>query len=668
MLVENGEIEKQETLKDTFNKYLHPDAIDKESKEVYKILGNDTTADIFQFSTDLARDAITKVKPSNLIETASVNSLMRLMSDTGEQPIDTFVRFKNDISLWYQEMKDYGLNESEIEVMEEHLLILNGISESQENIMTITMDKRVAGFSVKDANRLRKIIAKSNRDAVADMKQYFMDSGLKLGNRQEILNYVWNVQVFRQLLYSFSTLHVIPYTLVALQEINLNLHYNPIYWQTACLTVNSGGMDDEEEAIKKQSSNYGKVAASIGEMQERNVKVSLPNINKAGFGFTPDIENNAIIFGLKGLVGVGDDAVHTIIQNRPYTSFSDFLTRLHTTKLLKNGHVVQLIKAGCFDEFDSRINIMKQYVNHTFAPRKNLTLASFNTILQLGNDILPDELSINVRYYRYRQHIYKHSIGKSPDRKTKNRLFLLDNISTEFLYEHFSESCIVDYDENTSLPIVAEWLFEKEYDKKMEVVKEWLTQESTLQLVNDKLYQEEWDNTTKNESMEAGEMSSLSYYYTGHELEHLDTEKYDISNFSELSEEPIPVRDFQYKGQTRHEYQISRLAGTILDKDKNRHTVTILTTDGVVVVKMYAGAYSHYSRQISERGANGKKTVIDKSWFNRGNKALFVGFRRGNQFVLRKYRNTIYQHTIALIDDIDENGDLSLTTERVNMD
>src|SRR5699024_6531757 len=115
MLIDNKQIQKQDTLRDTFDKYLHPDVIDKDSKDVYNLLGSGKVADLFQFSTDIGYDSITKVKPSNLIETASVNSLMRLMSDSGEQPIDTFIRFKKNIELWYQDMRDYGLNKDEIE-------------------------------------------------------------------------------------------------------------------------------------------------------------------------------------------------------------------------------------------------------------------------------------------------------------------------------------------------------------------------------------------------------------------------------------------------------------------------------------------------------------------------------------------------------------------------
>lgn len=159
MLLEHGEIEWQGSLRATFNKYLHPQNIDFNEPKLYEMLGSGEVMDLFQFSTEVGHLAATKVKPKNLLETAAANSLMRLMSEGEEQPIDTFIKYKNDISLWYEEMRNYGLNDEEIKVMEEHLLKLNGVADTQESVMLLSMDKRIAGFDVKWANKLRKAIA-----------------------------------------------------------------------------------------------------------------------------------------------------------------------------------------------------------------------------------------------------------------------------------------------------------------------------------------------------------------------------------------------------------------------------------------------------------------------------------------------------------------------------
>ena len=70
-----------------------------------------------------------------------------------------------------------------------------------------------------------------------------------------------------------------------------------MYWQTANLIVESGALDEEAN----DATNYGKTAVAIALAQKEGVNVSLPLINEAEFGFKPDIKNNRVIFGLKGI-------------------------------------------------------------------------------------------------------------------------------------------------------------------------------------------------------------------------------------------------------------------------------------------------------------------------------------------------------------------------------
>ena len=69
-------------------------------------------------------------------------------------------------------------------------------------------------------------------------------------------------------------------------------------------------LPDRSGKIRKTAStNYGKIAKAIGDIRAAGIKVSLANINKSKFGFAPDVENNQILFGLKGLLNVGDELV-----------------------------------------------------------------------------------------------------------------------------------------------------------------------------------------------------------------------------------------------------------------------------------------------------------------------------------------------------------------------
>ena len=105
--------------------------------------------------------------------------------------------------------------------------------------------------------------------------------------------------------------------------------------------------------------------------------------------------------------------------------------------------------------------------------------------------------------------------------------------------------------------------------------------------------------------------------------------------------------------------------GTVLDRDKGKKTVNILTPEGdVVPVKIFGDAFTHYDKQISEKGADGKKHVVEKSWFSRGNKIIVTGIKREESFIGKKYKNTPY-HLVELITRVSENGSIETQKERV---
>lgn len=125
---------------------------------------------------------------------------MRLMPDeqTGILPMDEYVKFKNNINLWYDEMKAEGLTLEEQKILEPYLLPVYGVCISQECMMRLAMDEKISGFSVKEANVLRKAVAKKKADVLAQAKDLFYEKGMNRGTRLVFLNYVWNKQFQRQ--------------------------------------------------------------------------------------------------------------------------------------------------------------------------------------------------------------------------------------------------------------------------------------------------------------------------------------------------------------------------------------------------------------------------------------------------------------------------------------
>ena len=95
-------------------------------------------------------------------------------------------------------MIDFGLNEYERGIMHEHLDKDCGTLSSQEGMMLLTMDKRIAGFTIPQANSMRKAISKKDKEKIKKEKEKYYKSGLALGNRKVLLDYVMEVQIKMQ--------------------------------------------------------------------------------------------------------------------------------------------------------------------------------------------------------------------------------------------------------------------------------------------------------------------------------------------------------------------------------------------------------------------------------------------------------------------------------------
>ena len=672
-LLRDGLIEWQGSLKATYDKYLHPDVIDYTSPEMWRMMADGEIPDLFQMQTDVGGEAIKRIRPTSLKEMSLTNAVMRLSANDDMSPIDRFIAFKNDITLWYKEMRDAGLNSDEIATLEKYLKVNYGCSIEQEDIMVLVMDEKISGFDMKWANKLRKGLAKKKKALIDEVTAEYYKKGHELGTRRVMLDYVFKYCINPQLGYSFSANHDLPYSCIAIQEANLYYRFPHIYWQCAVLTVNASANEDNED---NKSTNYGKMASAVSNLQSQGVRIVLPDINRAQFGFSPDAENNQIIFGLKAISGVGDDDASQILNNRPYSSLHDFI---HKNPNFGVATMTALIKAGCFDTLENmdRQSIMYQYLLNNARdnnpPRQQLNMRNFKSVDSLG--LIPQHFDFQRKLTHYRSYVFSKDFMLDKD---TYRCDLTAQIFFENTLFKFFKEC-QDYEYRDNQLILFKKPFEKFYKTAAKDMVDWISSPTGAVVEYNKAVieydvQENWSKYCSGKIPE-WEMDSLSFYYTSHELANVAMDYYDISTFADIPPDPVvvgtsvrKVRD-KATGELREtvwdKYALFRIAGTVLDKNKNKHSITLLTTDGVVIVKFYAEAFAHYDKQISTLdNQTGKKTVIEKSWLKRGNKLLITGIRRGDTFYPKKYRDSIYQHTICLISKVYDNGQLELQLER----
>lgn len=657
LLIANGHMKWQGSLKETYWKYLHPDVLDYDNKEMWDMIKQ--IYSIFQFDTPVAVKALNKVEPHSVMDLSATNSLLRLQGDGEESPLDKYARYKRDINEWYSDMTKYGLNEDEQRCLTEHLGNSYGMAESQEKVMLLSMDKRISGFNLKQANKLRKAIAKKKADVLEETKTLFFESCKNQGTRDIFAKYIWEEEFGMSFGYSFSQLHSYSYSVIALQELNLNYYYPRVYWNTACLTVES--QSDETNERANGQTDYGKVAKSIYKMRKFGINVLPPNIELSGISFTPNEQDSTILFGLGGISGINLDIAKAIIDNRPYKNFDDFYNKFHYTgSLITKSKMVSLIKSGCFDNTDDKISAMKWLTVYENPKKESLTTANIPNAINLGVEF-PQELLMAYYFYKYVVD-KKFFYCNDPKFKSKKHYLVTDNA-----IDYFEENCINkmqeerDYYYAENGLVVVDKALEKALKEPLDKLKEYINTQAVIDQYNALMWQSEYQSMIGGiEDENKWAFSSISFYPNGeHELNGIDYETYNLSHFSELPEEPT----FTLKSRgnrTWRQYDIYRICGTVLDRKDKDHMFNILTPDNeVVAVNMPKGQFAYYKQTIEIDG------VKDENWLKRGNLVMVCGYRREDALFVKSYKNSIFQHSMALIEKVNEDKTLNLRLERL---
>jgi DNA polymerase-3 subunit alpha len=669
LLQDYGEVESDLTLREIYDKYFHPNVLPIEDQNIWKALQENSVLNIFQFDSEVGSQAAKKIKPKSMLEMADANGLMRLMtSEKGqESPMDKYIRYKNNINLWYQEMDNYGLTKQEQEYLKPYFESSYGVPPSQEQLMRMLMDEHLCHFSLKDANAARKVVGKKQMNKIPALKQQVLDQAASpcLGN------YIWTCGVGPQMGYSFSVIHALAYSFIGFQTMYIATRWNPIYWNTACLIVNSGSLEEEsdfeededtgEVAKKKEkTTDYGKIAKALGDIISKGIKVSLVDINKSSYSFEPDADNNVILFGMKALSNVGGPIIDQIIANRPYIGIADFMARCPLNK----SAMFSLIKAGAFDKVEEkwakelgvepRQLVMTYYISKVCEAKKRITLQNFNGLIQ--HDLIPEELDLQKRVFNFTKYLKAN--------KKVGKYFVFDNICEEFYSKYFDMDLLEIIN---GLTCIEQTKWEKIYKATMDKARDWIkeNQNEILEKFNTILFKEMWDKYA-GKSISAYEMESLCFYYHEHELKDVKMNKYGIVDFNDLSPEPAIDYFFKRNGRDLPIYKISKIIGTVIGKNDTRSSITLLTTTGVVNVKFTKEYFAMYNRQLSEKQPDGTKKVVEKGWFTRGVKLLVAGYRRDDTFVAKTYKNNGF-HQIYKIVNVTDNGELELVHDRQGM-
>lgn len=299
--------------------HIHPDNIDLKSKKVFEqIFKTKKLSGIFQFNTDSANQVINKIKPETFEDLVAINALNR---PGPKQFIDLYADRKHKV-------KKVTYNH---ELLKPILKETQGIILYQEQVMEIA--KQLAGYTLPEANNLRKAMGKKIEKLMQEHKGKFINGCIKNNIPKEIAKNLFD-KIKEFALYSFNKAHSVSYSMIGYQCAYLKtLH--PIEFYTALLKV-----EEKEEKIDK----------IIKEISDSGIKINSLNISKSKKNFS--IIDGEIYYGFSNIKGIGEKAADTIVKARrkkDITGFKDFLLNEHIDRRVCNKKVIEnLIQSFVF--------------------------------------------------------------------------------------------------------------------------------------------------------------------------------------------------------------------------------------------------------------------------------------------------------------------------------
>lgn len=277
-----------------------------------------------------------------------------------------------------------------------------------------------------------------------------------------------------------------------------------------------------------------------------------------------------------------------------------------------------------------------------------------NMPMLIREKLIPEEMELYGRLFSYNKYLKTQKEGI---------WYKLEGDAFDFYARYFDIDKIKTDDSGIS--VISQSIWDKIYTKEMEPMRVYLKDETTgmIKTVNSKAIGDLMEKYAKG-SISKWEMDSLGFYFGEHELKNVDKPYYNIKNYFDLSEDPVPDRVIPTKTGPIVLFDLCRIAGTVINKEKTKHLITLLTEEGVVNVKVWAAQFTKYDKQISVKQDDGKKKIMERSWFARGNRLLITGIRRGDVFIPKIYKSGPYQEPFLLIENLNEDGSLKLRYSR----
>lgn len=317
--------------------------IPMDDRKTYELLSRGDVKGVFQVETSRGfKELLKKLKPDAFSDILPLVALYR-PGPLQSGMVDSFINRKHG-----REEVAY-LHPSLEPILKETY----GVILYQEQVMRIA--NRLAGFSLNQADNLRKAMGKKKPEIMAKFKDQFINGSVANGIPKETAISIFELMEYFAG-YGFNKSHSAAYAVITYQTAYLKANY-PVQYMVAQLSCEKQNMD--------------KIADYIEDCRHMGIGLLPPDINESQNDFTI-FQGNKIRFGLGAIKNVGEKAIESIIQSRDkggrYASILDVCKRVDM-RVVNKQVFESLIKSGCFDSLhDNRAKL----------------LAGLDTAMQLG--------------------------------------------------------------------------------------------------------------------------------------------------------------------------------------------------------------------------------------------------------------------------------------------
>ncbi|MBS0289099.1 MAG: DNA polymerase III subunit alpha [Proteobacteria bacterium] len=307
--------------------------ISLDDPQTFQLLKNCATTAVFQLESRGMKELIKRLQPDHFEEIIALVALFR-PGPLQSGMVDDFINRKH----------------GRAKVEYSHPAIASilkptyGVILYQEQVMQIA--QTLAGYTLGGADLLRRAMGKKKPEEMAKQRTIFIEGAVKRGVEEKVASHIFDLmEKFAG--YGFNKSHSAAYALVSYQTAWLKAHF-PSAFMAAVLSADMNNTD--------------KMVTLIEECKQCKIKVLSPNIQDSLYKFTVT-KDNAILYGLGAIKGVGEAAIEHIIDKRnqrPFSDFVDFCERVDGIKVNKR-IFESLIKSGALDCFkQERATLMAQ--------------------------------------------------------------------------------------------------------------------------------------------------------------------------------------------------------------------------------------------------------------------------------------------------------------------